>query len=464
MKPNILMPIMIFMTRYCPDSLSIRRFFSVNHYINKIFNIAALAALILFLGSCEEDPSRIGINILPESDFVKIKSTDTISVFSYTNYEDAARSEKPGYSYLGWLNDPYFGNTSAEFVSQIRLGSRWGGGSYTVDSVKLFLRILDVQGDVESEQILTISEIAEQIYYDSAYYSNSPVPLTGYDAATLVLPALKADTINNLVLDLPVEFGNYLLRDTSQLFHSNSRPDFRAYFKGLYFRITSSTAPLLLTLKLAPPSSLGYSYNYFIVYYHDDSDIVKEYYFILDAKSKNAYFNRYSHDFSTADPDKKISHINDGVKDTLSYIQSLNGVYTNFTLPGLKDIKDNPSPSSIVVNRARLSVPVYLDDNVLKNSTVSSQIYLTYRTIDGGRYLVPDLSINQSFFDGTLDTVNKLYKFNIASFVQKYLEDTSNEIKPELDMLLPSGMMQNSVLKANSSSKPVKFEFTYTEF
>jgi hypothetical protein len=258
------------MTRYYPEPLSIHRFHSVNPQLNKILYLAIITAIIMLLNCCEENPTTIGAKILPGSDFVSIKSTDTISVLSYTDYDESVRSENPSYSYLGSLYDPYFGTTTAEFVSQIRLGSKWGGGQFTVDSIKLFLKFLDVKGNVESNQILTISEIDKKLYYDSAYYSNSPVPLTGYDAAIIELPSLKADTINDIILKLPVEFGNYLLRDTSKLFHSNSRDDFRSYFKGLYFRITSSTAPLLLTLSLAPPSLTEYSSNYFVLYYHND--------------------------------------------------------------------------------------------------------------------------------------------------------------------------------------------------
>jgi len=464
MKHNILMPIMIFMTRYYPDYIPARRFHSVNYNLNKILNLIITTTIVLLLSSCEEGPSTIGTKILPGTDFVTIKSTDTISVFSYTVYEESVRSENQSNSYLGTIYDPYFGTTTAEFVSQIRLARKWGGGQFTVDSVKLFLKLLDVGGNVESDQVLTISEIAEQIYYDSAYYSNSPILLTGYDAAIVELPTLQADTINNIELILPVEFGNYLLRDTSKLFHSNSKPDFRSFFKGLYFRITSSTAPLLLTLSLEPPSSTEYSTNYFVIYYHDESDVQEEYYFILDAVSKNACFNRYFHDFSTAEPDKKINHINDGIKDTLSYAQSLNGVYTRFVLPGLKSIKADPAFTQISVNKARIIVPVFMDDEILTNSTVISRLFLTYRK-EGKRYYVPDYSsIGQSFFDGALDTINKIYNFNIASFAQKYFEDTSNAIEPEVEIIFPTGKIQNAILKANSSTVPVKFEFTYTKF
>ncbi|NSW95415.1 MAG: DUF4270 family protein, partial [Bacteroidales bacterium] len=352
----------------------------------------------------------------------------------------------------------------AEFVSEIRLGSLWQGGEFTVDSIKLFLRIEDVKGNVNSKQVLTISEIADRLYYDSAYYANTQVNLTGFDAAVIELPPLRADTVNNLEVNLPLEFGNYLMRDTSMLFHSNSKPDFRSFFKGLYFRITSSTAPLLLTIKLEPPVSTAYSNNYFILYYHDKSNITRKYYFILDAVSKNACFNRFSHDFSAAEPDKRIRHLNDGVRDTLTYVQSLNGVSTKLVIPGLKDIKANQQFAGASVNKARIIVPVHLDNDILKNKTVSSQIYLAYKNSKGQLTLVPDYNINASFFDGKLDTLKGVYQFNIASFVDKYLKDTNNTFEPELELILPSGGIKNTVLKANNSNIPVRFEFLYTKF
>ncbi len=459
----MLMPIMIFMTKYYPDSIFARRFLSVCYNLKKIFTPAIITGIAFFVISCEENPSTIGTEILPGRDFVSIRSTDTISAFSYTMYDAKARSDNSTYSYFGSIYDPYFGITSAEFVSQIRLGSKWDGKPFTVDSIKLFLQFENVQGNVESDQVLTISEIARQLYIDSAYYSNSPVLLTGYDVASIELPVLKADTINNIELKLPSEFGNYLLRDTAKLFHSNARSDFRSFFKGLYFRITSSTAPLLMKLKLAPHLSTSYSVNFFTLYYHNELDVKMEYYFILDAVNNNARFNRFFHNFEAGEPDKKINHINDGVKDTLSYLQSLSGVYTKVVLPGLEKIKNDPAFSKIAVNKARLTIPVSLDGDILKPSTVASQILLTYKLSDTS-YYVPDYSISQSFFDGVLDTINKVYNFNVASFVQKYLEDSGNKIKPELEMLLPSTSTHNAVLKANDSSKPVKFEFTYTKF
>jgi hypothetical protein len=39
-------------------------------------------------GSCKKEVLKIGGDILPEGDFVSIKSIDTLSIFSYTMYQD----------------------------------------------------------------------------------------------------------------------------------------------------------------------------------------------------------------------------------------------------------------------------------------------------------------------------------------------------------------------------------------
>lgn len=459
------MPIMIFMTRYYHSSILPCRFISVSHQLFKIIRLTLFALTAFFVISCEEGPTKIGEGLLPGSDFVTIKSIDTLSIRSYTMYDDSVRTDNPSVSYLGQIYDPYFGTTTAEFVTQIRMAEKWDDLPFTIDSVKLFLNLLDVKGESGVTHTLRLSEISQQIYTDSAYYSNKQVPLTGYDVADIQLPVLKSDTVNNIVIKLPVEFGNYLTRDTSMLFHSNTKPDFRSFFKGLYFRMYSSSDPMLVALSLAPPSTLGAYNNYLVLFMHNEVDVQKEFYFILDAINRNASFNRFSHNFNTASAGKKIEHINDGYRDTLSYLQYLNGVYTKITLPGLESLKNDPAFDNIAVNKARLTVPVYFDGDLYKASTVPSNLRLRYKTKSGYKYDVPDYNIDQyhSFFDGTIDTTANLYKFNIAAFVQGYLEDATGVIKPELELFQGAGT-RNVILKANNSKTPVKFELTYTKF
>jgi hypothetical protein len=287
---------------------------------------------------------------------------------------------------------------------------------------------------------------------------------TGYTFPDIDLPVLRADTVNDIIIKLPDNIlGNYLTRDTLELFHSNTRPDFRSFFKGLYFRILPSADPVMISLSLAPPKPGGSPLSYFVLFMHDDAGATKQFFFILDAVNKNASYNRFFHDFGTASPEKRINHINDGFRDTLSYLQYLNGVYTKISLPGLEKMKSDSAFKNIAVNKARLTVPVYFDGDLYRASTAPLNLFLRYKTKSGSKYVVPDYTINATFFDGSLDSTANVYKFNIPAFVQTYLRNKSDTIKPELEVFQALGT-KNVILKANKSKTPVKFEFTYTKF
>jgi hypothetical protein len=458
------MPIMIFMTRYYHSFIPFRRFISVIKNNFKTYFLLVFMAAGVFIISCEEEPTKIGNELLPSNDFVTIKSTDTLSVWSYTMYDDSVRSELPSVSYLGELIDPYFGTTTAEFVTEIRLGGVWDDKPFTIDSVRMYLTLLDASRISDAVHALKLSEISTQLNIDSLYYSASPIALTGYAIDNIVLPPLDS-LINKVIINLPVEFGNYLTRDTSMFFYSNTKPDFRSYFKGLYFQMKSSSDPLLLALSLAPPATLGDNQNFIVLYMHDDADKAKEFFFVLDATNRNASFNKFTHNYSTADPDKKIKHINDGYKDSLSYIQYLNGVYTKLTFPGLAAIKNDPAFKNIVINKASLTIPVFYDGTLYKESTFPEELVLRYRTSSGTTFVVPEYYYDQShnFFDGGIDTLKNVYNFNIPGFIQNYLNDKTGRLKPELELYQPSGT-KNAILKANNSKTTSNFKLTYTRF
>jgi hypothetical protein len=461
MKQNILMPIMTFMTRFYHSCIHHSRIFYFLQIHLKIF-IPALFALLLI--SCEEKPTTFGNNILPESDFATIISTDTLSVWSFTDFDDSVRTDQSNISLLGQIRDPYFGTTTCEFVSQVRLKPAWDDKPFVIDSVKLYLRVFHMSGPNNSGNMLNISEIADQIYTNSPYYSKNPVNTTGY-RVSVPLPTLKKDSISDIVIDMPLSFGEYLLRDTSMLFYSNTKPDFRSFLKGFYFQISQPSDPTLISLSLESPSLGGESYNFFTIYTHDGT-LLKEAYFILDAVNENARYNRFQHDLSTADPDKMIKHVNDGYRDTLSYLQYLNGVYTRITFPGLENFKKSLNNARVSVNKGSLSIPVYFDGVTFKGSTVPSSLNLRYKTKDGYKYDTPDYYVDQNhkFFDGNLDSIARVYNFNIAYYVNSYLLDATGTIKPELEVYQLNTGIKNVIFKANNNKTPVKFEFTYTKF
>jgi hypothetical protein len=468
---NTLMPIMNSMTKYCFKTEKTGRIYSGSRYFYKLISLALPILAVFLVLSCEEDPTSFGSDILPGSDFVNILSTDTLTVLSYTAFNDSIRTDNPELTFFGQMYDPYFGTSNAEFVTQLRLNPKWDHEAITVDSVQLFLKLMTIRGGEDGINTLSLAETSEMLYTDTAYYSNKPLQFTGFEITGLELPELRSDTINNITIDIPVEFGEHLFRDTSMLFYSNTRDDFRTFFRGLHFKISSTGDPLMASLYLDPPSTSNSEHtiyhNYFAVFGHNENNSKKEYFFILDAINRNAAFSRFIHDYSTAATEKSIEQIiNSPDLDTLSYLQCLNGVFTRLSIPGLQDIKEDITFRNIAVNKARLTIPVYFDGDLYNSSTAPFQLLLRYRTEDGSTYYVPDYFVDDShsFFDGTIDTVANQYVFNLADFVQLYLEDDIGDIEPELEVFQPTTGIENVILRANDSQIPVRFDFIYTRF
>ena len=470
MRANTLMPIMTFMTRYYNSSSPFRRSFSVINFNLNVVRAAFFFLATFLLCSCEEDPTKIGYDLLPESDFVKVNSIDTLSIWSYSMFDGKARTDNSSLAFIGNIYNSHFGTTSSELITQVRFTPEWDHQPFTIDSVKLFLKLMSVKGTPGVVHSLRISPLTEQIYTDSAYYSTRQVQADTINGLVVELPALSPDSINFIVKTLPVEFGNKLVGDTSMFFYDNKISDYRSSSKGFYFQLLPSTDPLLVSLYVEPPVPRneihsGY-HNFFIVYVHDASGLKEEYQFILDANNRNASYMKVNHRFDTGVPENRIQHVNDGFKDTLTYLQYLNGIYTKIVFPGLETIRNDDSYNNIAVNKATLTIPVQFDGTQFKASTAPAQLLLRYKTANGNKFHVPDYSVDEdnSFFGGKLDSVAKAYTFNIAGFFQKYLDDVENGIEPELEVFQPFSSTNSVILKANESRKPLNLEFIYTKF
>jgi hypothetical protein len=462
------MPTMNFMTRFYRNPILSGRLISEN--ILKVLPLVLAAGVLFFATACEENPSKIGAGLLPGSDYVTITSTDSMIVKSYTMYKESVQSQNPTVSYLGDMWDPYFGTTTGGFVSQLWLEDSLTSADFVaIDSVRLYLHILTAKGDTTAGHILKISEISKMLYYDTdtVYYSNQNPSLTG-DSWTAELPALRSDTVTDIVVTFDTTFGAHLTRDRSMCFMSTTKDDFRSYFKGLKFEIVPSANPVFLSMSIASVGSYSTPVNYFTVYTHNGSGDFNYYDFPLDAQHTSAKYNLFSHIFSDAEPGKMIQHINDGYEDTLSYMQNMNGVYTRINIPYLKTMKSNPDLKNIAINKARLVIPFVLNSttDIIYAKTIPSTIYLRFKDYNGSQYLVSDYSTaGSTFYDGTPDTVTTMsYNVNLATYLQQYLEDTSDSITTDLELFLPSTSDYNAIVTANKNHRRVKFEFTYTKF
>ena len=459
------------------------KYYRKSKYKFRLSFICICATGFLLLNSCNKESTIIGSEILPPSDYISIFSRDTFRITSYTNYTREVNTDALLVPYIGTYYDPYFGTTTSGYVSQVRLEERFSDlnkwweleeASWTVDSVKLVLRIISSYGSNNNFKYLRISEISDMLDNDTKYYSDTPVNTTGFGVSA-VIPELKSDTINNIEINLPIAFGEHMIRDTSKLFYTTNptEEDFRDYFKGIYITIPSASA--------TDPFSIGLDFNYFgalnediydyqnyiVLYLHDSESGYRDTYrFLLDSRRENARFTKIEHNFSSALPGKSIENIiNKPIIDSLSYTQGLYGAFTTISIPGLEYIKNDAVRIRSAVNKAQLIIPAYFDNITYTDNTVAPKLLMRYVNESGEKEMVPDYYVDQysEYFNGKLDTTN-VYRFNLSSFVQKYFDDTENKLKPEVEIFLPANSMLNAILKANDSKTPPKFELTLTHY
>lgn len=429
----------------------------IKSFKKQIYKLLVPAVLVAFIISCEEDPAILGRGFLPQSDFDSIVAIDTISIEMYTLFTDSATSMQPAVSYLGTVLNPYFGLTSSDFVTQLWLATEWPGEGFTVDSVDLKLEIKNVIGEMLGISTLNIYEIAEKLSPDSTYLVGSDVPVNEL-LATVEIPPLPEGTDTVLTFNLPVSFGEYLLRDTSLLYLRSDTIDFRDYFYGLYFEYPETNSNHLLELNVVFNSSTDsyYTSASIAVHYTNALGNGQNYTFLMN--SKCLHYNRFLHDYEQADPDKKIKYINEPVKDTLAYIQSMEGVYSKLVIPGLEYLRS--LPYEIAVNKARIYLPVFLNETDYTEDMVPNNIFVRYDSA-GVKAVLTDYLVDQEFLDGSFNKVTNLYQVNISDFVQNYFE--GNIEKPEIEIFLPELSTKNLIVKANRETEDdVRFELTYT--
>ncbi len=447
----ILMSIMTFMTNF-HNNLSSSGKSEFSAYVlrsvsRKIF--LPLLTVMVLLAGCEEDPTDIGSGILPEADFVNMVSTDTFSIDTYTLYFDTLRSVNPTYSYLGSLYSPYFGLTFSDFVSQLWLYSSWPAAGAIVDSLILSLHVADVVGEIVGDQEVNIYEVDEFMHFDSVYYTNRSVPpIKQFLGSFTISPGTEGDTV--LLVHLPLTMADELIRDTTMLFLSSEVDDFRNYFNGLYFEYPQTDNRHLLKLNMLGGNSA------ISMYYKDTLETSRSFTFLFNTRA--VLYNRYQHDFEAADPEKKIKYINQPVKDTLTYVQGMNGVFTKIHIPGLEGLK-NEMPVSI--NKARLFLPVYVNDTDFTEDLIPEIVIARYVDSDGVRKYLPDFILSPEFFDGSYNAITDRFVINIANFVQQYLNGEIPE--PVIEIVLSSFDEKNLILRANDAVISPHIEIVYTD-
>ncbi|RLD21854.1 MAG: hypothetical protein DRI69_02935, partial [Bacteroidetes bacterium] len=363
---------------------------------------------------------------------------DTFEIRARTVVEDSVitYSSSTGSQILehtfGKLDDPQFGSTSSEVVTQMFL-SEFGSEflEFDIDSVIMTFVYdslgsygnLDEPISVEAIRNGTTMESTEN-YYSNDIFTKNLVPMgkkldfiPNFDDSirvdrpgdtTMLAPHLRIRMSDNFIKDLQRQTpGTYEIDDS-----------FSMWFKGVHL-VLSEGENTMIGIDLNHPTS-----GMTIYYSAPDSSLFKSYQFIFTGRfGVHVQVATFKHNYNGSVVDAYLDDWDRG--DSLVFTQSFSGVNTEFEVIGLEDFED------VLINQALLEFYVAdLADNDLDLYPETKRIQT--RTINDDGRLVNSRDVNfafgiqeLSFYGGDLitdDDGNKLYRMNVTASVQDIVQ------------------------------------------
>ncbi len=416
--------------------------------------------LLVFIPGCNDDPDRIGVNILPSSDdfFVFYDSTELIEVS--THYGDSMRSDSKFRQLIGSYVDPIFGFSKAEIITQIEapgLIPEYDAGD-KVDSAFLTLYFSDHFGDDEALHQVSIYEFTEELDDDSSYFSNYN-PEGKYLEEAIGTGTMPA---NDSIIRIKISDMDLLERIMSaeDTVYKNSSMFFEL-LRGFYITAEDQQAlggSIFYTDLTNELSALT-------VYYHNDEDTL--YFKFSMGWFFGVSINLFSHEYAGYEVEP---YLNDGSdNDSLVFIQGMGGLYSSMRFPQLDSWRDTVRLSGpVAINSADLVIiPEDRPLNYLRpddDYPVGLNLYWVNKE---NQYIyLYDYLMDETTFGGGYISDEKLYRFDIKAQIQSYI---NKDIEENVPFVLSAGNATNTlsylILRGGSHSSPsrIRLELTYTK-
>lgn len=405
--------------------------------------IATMAVAILFT-ACKKEWNELGSQLVV-SDDLELFSFDEQEIKISVVKEDSLRSLNTSTSYIGYLNDPYFGNTSASLYTEFRIPSTDVdfGLSAQADSIVLSLDIAGYYGDTLSPLTISVREMLETIettttdtldvetvvnIYSTDDFDVDPQILNNAQQEFLPIASSK------LNISLSNTFAQQFLDADSTNFADNEA--FQSFFNGLYIAVDQGLENgLLLELDLLSESSK------LTIYYHNEFSDSLSYDFQINSSADR--MTRWSHDYSATEIESALNmeFVSQG------YVQGGVGLRTYVELPDLNILKD----SNYVFHSAELIIP-YISNELDSIFYGPSKLGLAAVNSDGNlEVLTEDQNIQGStYFDGNRDETTQTYSFNIARYIHKVVQEGYTN---RLALYVPTSVSQPQRLIINNNAQ-----------
>lgn len=390
-----------------------------------------IGGLLLATTACKKSPETIGNGLITDDNVIGLFHTDTMQVFGHS-YLDSIGSKNVSYGLLGSMNDPVFGLTQAGFSTQLHLSTTGHsfGNNPVFDSLILQLSIADYYGDTNSLITVHAYELTDSISIEEEYYSYSQIPINeALDHAngfqfrphpktnTVII---DSDTVHHAIVRIPLSsmLGNFLINLDSTVY---KEPDaFKRAFPGL-------------CLKCEPANGIGNicyiqmtdnTNTQLRLYYHEASVPEKSLRYNFYITSSDNYFNQFNHNYTMGDAGfvSQVLENDTTLGQQTLYLQSMGGVRTKLFFPHLTHWADTLIDSHIVINQAKLILPIAVTDSSLYS--VPNTLVLVGFNEDNTTYLLPDYYEGTSYFGGSYNASTHSVSFRISEYLQDILTGT----------------------------------------
>lgn len=387
-----------------------------------------IGTLLLTFASCKKSPNTIGNNLIGESEYIDLYHTDTVAIVCHS-YLDSVNTTNPSSALLGAMKDPVFGTSEAGFYTQFRfsVAGQSFGNNPVLDSLVLQLCLTGCYGDTLAWQTARVYELADTLSSNETYYNHSVVAINTIDHANgyqfrprphTKVNVIGTDTLAQPIIRIPLsqELGNQLMTLDTSVY---SLPDlFKDQFRGLY--VTCS--PVSQDGAISSINLTNNEYTVLQLYYHEASTPDKPMRYNYYITSSDAYFNHIDHNYTQGNANF-TSQVLDGqtaMGQQQVYLQTMGGVRTYVKFPNLVHWTDTLVDCHLVVNEAKLIVPV-VSATLDSVYTAPKNFILLGFNADSTTYLLPDYYEGNSYFGGTYNASQRCVTFRVSEYLQSVI-------------------------------------------
>lgn len=448
---------------------------------------------IQLLTSCNDDPTTLGLDLLPTNEHIYVNSNDTISVSVNNEYLNLNEPLPKGDTImLGVYNDVIFGTTKASLITEFTpVNAINNYKAYKIaDSIYINLQSEYFAGGKGWKIKFKVFQLKNLLSQNTDYYRNIPIE-NFVDTTSKPLAEVLVDFRTSPIrIDLPKDFAQKILNllDTNILNKEKNNIDDALFrnslsankiFNGFYFLPDKISGPgAIATYDMDAYDNYGYFKNYMIINFHTnetiinkdtikaDTTYIKFGFFSQSRTSKNFYpkvniFNHYEY------RNTKIYDVLNGTKDdSVLFIQSAQGVKVKLNIAeGLNNIKNSYKKTLFDIGQAELAIPfdTIFYSHYIPNITsrMPRPLHIVLSVIDKNDKIMSYSSIFKPYYDGFVygypDTKRSAYILNISQYVQEYLNNTTDIENILLEPVNSNITLSSTIIKKSNIQLKIKY-------